>query len=89
MYIIEHGRDKYQRLLGEVILPSGDTLNKLLLKEGLAWHYKYFDKSKDYAELEEQARKEKRGLWVMPEPMAPWEFRSSNGDPRKSQSFRE
>lgn len=73
--ILPHGKDKYRRLLGVVILPDGRNLNELLVKEGYTWRYKY---SKDHqlALLEEEARNKKKGLWAMPAPVAPWLFRS-------------
>ncbi len=39
--------DRYGRTVGVVILPDSTVLNKELLKAGLAWHYKYFDKSSE------------------------------------------
>ncbi len=32
--------DRYKRLIAEVILPNGVNVNKALVKNGLAWHYK-------------------------------------------------
>jgi endonuclease YncB( thermonuclease family) len=46
-----------------------------MLKAGLAWHYKQFDTSAEYANLEMQARNQKSGLWVDNHPIAPWTFR--------------
>jgi micrococcal nuclease len=55
--------DKYGRLLGEVILPDGKNLNKELVKQGYAVHYKKYSTSAEYANLENIARKQKRGIW--------------------------
>jgi micrococcal nuclease len=52
-------------------------LNEELLRVGLAWHYKQFDKSAEFARLEQQARQNKTGLWSMKDPVAPWNFRRS------------
>ncbi|MEJ6982402.1 thermonuclease family protein [Pedobacter sp. P351] len=49
--------DRYGRTIGLVKLPDGKVLNKELLKAGLAWHYKHYDKSADFASLEETAKK--------------------------------
>jgi micrococcal nuclease len=69
------GQDRYNRSLGVVLLDNGQNLNKALLEAGLAWHYKYFDDSKELSQLEQSARANKIGLWSMKDPIAPWEFR--------------
>ena len=71
------GEDKYGRLIG-VIFIDGMDVNALMLKNGAAWHYKDYDKSTEYAELESLARKERLGLWATRSIMAPWEYRKQN-----------
>jgi len=40
--VTELGRDKYHRLLGEVVLPNGRMLNRELVRQGACWwHRKY------------------------------------------------
>ncbi len=51
------------------------NVNKELLRQGMAWHYKYFNKDEELAELEQEAREKKIGLWSQPNPIAPWDFR--------------
>src|SRR5690606_17267573 len=68
--------DRYDRIVALVTLPDGLILNKELLKAGLAWHYKYYDKSEEFAELERYAQDKKLGLWAQPNPVPPWEYRS-------------
>ena len=48
--------DRYGRTIGIITLPDGKILNEELLKAGLAWHYKHYDKSEKYASLENQAQ---------------------------------
>lgn len=55
--------DKYGRLLGEVVLPDGQVLNKELVKKGLAVHFKKYSKDQEYAALEIAAKKQKIGIW--------------------------
>ena len=69
--------DRYGRSIGVVTLPNGKTLNKELLKAGLAWHYKHYDQSKEYSDLEISARNKKIGIWSIPNAVAPWDFRRS------------
>lgn len=63
-------RGKYGRLLAYVVLPDGTVLNERLLSEGLAraddrWPHRDMDR---YAQLEDQAQREGRGLWFKPPP---------------------
>ena len=69
-------KDSYGRNLGYVVI-NGSNVNELMLKNGYAWHYKQFDKNVDRARFEQQARKNKIGLWSEKEPIAPWFFRKN------------
>lgn len=69
------GKDRYGRVLGIVKLSDGSVLNELLLSNGLAWHYKKYDSNAAWAQLEVKARQAKAGLWAMPNPVAPWDWR--------------
>lgn len=68
-------KDRYGRTIGEVILPNGDSLNRLLISHGYAWHYKKYSKDPSLAKLENQARRSKVGLWNDKNPIAPWTWR--------------
>jgi endonuclease YncB( thermonuclease family) len=74
--------DQYGCVLGKV-MAGGRDVNLEQVKAGMAWHYKYYEREqravdrKLYADAELEARKAKRGLWEMPEPTPPWEFRRS------------
>lgn len=67
--------DRYGRTVGIVLLPDGKNLNAELLKAGLAWHYKYFDNSEEFAALEDYAKNNKLKIWSVENPIAPWDFR--------------
>ena len=67
--------DRNKRLIAEVILPNRDTLNRELVKAGLAWHYKKYSTDSAYSLLEKEARLAKKGLWVEREAVAPWLWR--------------
>ncbi len=75
-------KDRYGRAIGLVILPDGKILNRELLKAGLAWHYRKFDKSADFATLELYAKRSRVGIWSMKNAIAPWEFRKSKDSRR-------
>jgi micrococcal nuclease len=68
--------DRYERAVGEVILPDGRNLNQEIVKAGFAWWYRRYAKNDaTLKRLEEEARLSRRGLWVDKEPVPPWEFR--------------
>lgn len=67
--------DRYNRLIGVVINEKGDTVNKELVKAGLAWHYKKYSTDEEYDKLEFTARGNKVGLWRDGDPTPPWNWR--------------
>lgn len=72
-----YGRDRSGRTLAVVWL--GDiNVNLTLVKEGLAWVSPNLPVTRVRVELEvaeRQARVGKYGLWALPNPEPPWEFR--------------
>lgn len=74
--------DRYQRVLGKILLANQDV-NLEMLKSGMAWHYKKYQKEQpfedriSYHNAETAARNQKRGLWVETNPIAPWDFRKA------------
>ena len=66
--------DRYGRLIG-LIFMDDLLVNLELLKEGLAWHYFEYDDTPEFAQAEEEARRYKLGLWIEPNPVAPWDWR--------------
>ncbi len=67
--------DRDKRLIAEVILPDGRNVNREMVRNGFAWHFKKYSDSKEYARLEIEARTNKSGLWNDPDPVAPWSWR--------------
>lgn len=81
-------KDRYGRILGKVLLPSGESLNQLLVRNGWCWHYKKYSKDKALALLETQASKAGKGLWQTPNPVPPWDFRRKKSTSFKNQAPR-
>ncbi|MEC7640865.1 MAG: thermonuclease family protein [Nitrospinota bacterium] len=74
--------DKYKRVIGEVILPDGRSLNQEVVRWGYGWHYKVDPSpSKILAKLEYLAWKKKLGLLVSDNPVPPWKFRGGHSPP--------
>ena len=69
------GTDRYGRLVADVLPPHGSSLNRELVRAGLAWHYVRYSADKTLASFELQARASRRGLWADARRVSPWEFR--------------
>jgi len=72
--VVSNGVDHYGRTIG-VVFYSRVDMNRLMLLNGLAWHYKQYSKDPEYALAESQARMELKGLWGTDNPTPPWVFR--------------
>lgn len=69
--------DQYKRTVA-IVWIEDKIVNKEMVKFGWAWAYRQYLASpyaSEYIQLEEQARKERRGLWEQNNPQPPWEFR--------------
>lgn len=71
--------DQYGRGVG-IVRSEGRDINAEMVAEGQAWAYRRHLEgpyASDYIRLEEQARRQRRGLWRDPNPQPPWEFRKA------------
>ena len=74
--VVIRDTDRYGRVVGEVLLPDGRSLNQELVKAGMAWWYRqYAPNDTTLAQLEAEARTAKHGLWADANPIPPWEWR--------------
>jgi len=74
--VIVHDCDAHGRVVGQVVLADGRSLNHELVKAGLAWWYRYYAPNDTTLEKSEQeARGAGRGLWADDSPVSPAEFR--------------
>ena len=68
--------DRYGRSIAMIYY---DTDNKYLsaeiIKAGMGWHYKRYSTSKELATFEDNAKKNKIGLWIDNNPIEPWVWR--------------
>lgn len=67
--------DRYGRLIADVYLQDGTWVNKSLVENGLAWHYKYYSSDAELALAENLAKISKTGLWQDSNPIPPWDYR--------------
>jgi len=70
-------KDRYGRSIANVNYDDSLDLSQELLKQGLAWHYLQYSKDPLLQKLEDQAKKEKLGLWKDKDPIPPWEWRKN------------
>jgi micrococcal nuclease len=68
-------KDRYGRSVCDVYLNDGTYVNAEIVKAGYAWLFTRYSNDDTLAQLEEDARKNKRGLWQDDNPLPPWEFR--------------
>lgn len=72
--------DRFGRMVGVLYLGDED-INRRMVQSGMAWHYRQYadeqtrEQRRTYAAAEENARRERLGLWSDPNPVAPWDFR--------------
>lgn len=76
-------KDFYQRHVAVVWSPNNTNINLGLLRNGLAWHYTQYDKSKIYANAENAARRAKKNIWSEKNQLPPWEFRKQQKKKKK------
>lgn len=70
-------RDQYGRTVG-VLQLAGRDINAEMVSEGMAWAYRQYlagPYASRYIGLEDQARRQRRGIWRDSNPQPPWEFR--------------
>ncbi len=72
--------DRFKRTVARVRC-NGIDVGRLLIDEGLAWHYLEYAKTQPVDEAsrdaagEAAARENSKGLWSDSSPMAPWDYR--------------
>ncbi|SMC42427.1 Endonuclease YncB, thermonuclease family [Moheibacter sediminis] len=68
-------KDRNGRYICVLYNEDGTNINKKMISLGMAWHFKKYSKDNSYAELENEARKNKVGLWQESNPIPPWDWR--------------
>lgn len=78
-------KDQYGRILGVVVTEEEENINELLLANGLAWHYKYYNKNPVYANLEQEAKDKQLNIWSEKNPIEPYLFRKMQREKNKQE----
>ena len=66
--------DRYGRKVGKVFVDE-NNINWEMVSEGHAWVYRDYSDNEKLIDLEDEARRDKIGLWSMKNPKPPWEWR--------------
>lgn len=66
--------DRYGRTVARVKC-AGVDVNRAQIDKGLAWVYTRYNEDKSLVTRQEVVRAARRGLWIDPAPIPPWEFR--------------
>lgn len=83
-------RDRYDRILGQVLMADCTDVNLQMLTQGLAWFYRAYACDLNahlrlsYEDAEIKARNQEKGLWRQRQAIAPWVFRNGE-DPAAPQ----
>ena len=83
--VSENGRDQYGRTLGRVYVDDKDV-NAELVRNGSVWVYRQYLTDRSLLLLEDQARRDKRGLWSLAanQITPPWEWRGGQRTPTRA-----
>ena len=73
------GKDQYGRNIGEIFL-GNTNINKVKVSNGFAWAYKEYVTDPEYNALESNARNNRLGLWIEPNPLYPSIFRKQHNN---------
>ena len=72
-------KDRYGRSIAMIYYDEDNKyLSAEIIKKGMGWHYKRYSTSKELADLEINAKKNKLGLLIDNNPIEPSQFRKIN-----------
>ena len=71
-------KDRYGRAIAMIYYDVDNKyLSAEIIKAGMGWHYKRYSTSKELAQFEINAKKNKIGLWIDNNPIEPSEWRKN------------
>jgi len=74
--VITSKKDKYNRYLG-ITYRDSTNVNYTMIEKGMAWWYQEFSPNDtSLKRLQQDAQKNKKGLWSETQPLQPWVFRT-------------
>ena len=77
--VVDSGLDSYGRQIGRLSV-DGVDLGAEMVRSGMAWAYRFRTGKGPYADLQQQAQKQKKGVFASDdEPIPPPDFRKRHG----------
>lgn len=76
LLIKERYKDRFGRTVADVFISDSDV-GLEMIRAGMAWHFVKYSDDPAYKEAEQFARKSKVGLWGLPNPIPPWNYRGT------------
>jgi endonuclease YncB( thermonuclease family) len=67
-------KDLYGRYIATIYL-ANQNINLIQVRRGLAWAYRQYVREQIYITTETYAKTHRLGLWIQPNPVAPWIYR--------------
>ena len=71
---IQTDTDRYGRTIAKVYI-NNKYLSEEIIKAGMGWWYYKYSTNQYLGELQSEAKRNKIGLWVDANPIAPWNWR--------------
>ena len=72
----EYDKDRYGRLIVELFTEDNKRINAAMICSGAAWWCEYYAPDRpQFKQCQEDAQRNKHGLWAGRDPVAPWEWR--------------
>ncbi len=71
--VVQEDKDRYGRLVGTVWVGALDA-SREQLRLGMAWAYRQYLHDSTLLQIEESARRDRRGLWAERNPTPPWQY---------------
>jgi endonuclease YncB( thermonuclease family) len=72
--VVTVATDDYGRKVGRVSLGNLDV-NRYMVQRGLAWVYTRYRRDLELVVLQQEARRDRRGVWSQAKPVPPWVWR--------------
>lgn len=72
--VVSQAVDQYGRMVAHLSV-DGLDVNAEQIRRGMAWEYSHFHGNRALVALQEEARREPRGLWALSDPLPPSEWR--------------
>ena len=70
--------DQYNRIVAKIYYDENTKyLSEEIIKAGMGWWYYRYSDDEHLGELQDEAEKQKLGLWYDDEPTPPWEYRKN------------